>query len=837
MKFLAIALVCLFSPFLASPDAQAQHHDTPTAQAADGSLAPLLTGLSDLHRPVTTSVPRAQQFFDQGLRLFYAFNFEESLRAFQEAARLDPSMAMAYWGQAMALGPNLNAPMSDEDGRAAYRAAREAARLAGGASAAEQAYIAAVQTRFAEDGAGDRAALDAAFASSMDALAARFPDDPDAVTLAAAAFMQTTAWDYWQADGAPKPGVYDAMIALERMAQRFPAHGGAHHFLIHLVEASDRYVGRAEKSADLLGPLMPAAGHMVHMPSHIYIRVGRYKDAADANERAALADEDYIAQCRAQGVYPVAYYPHNLHFLWAVGTIEGRSAVAIASARKVAAKVPHHMAGRLSWTHEFPIIPLFAMVTFGQWSDILSEPKPEAGGTPYPEAIWHYARALARVARGETDRARVELAAIERLRAHDAFTTSLAATALPLNLDIAMEEVRSAIALAEGDFDAAIAAAEKGVALQDAMPYSEPALWHRPVRLQLGQALLDAGRPAEAEAVYREEIRRLPENGWGLFGLTQSLAAQGRADDARATRERFEKAWSRADIVLSTTTMMPSRRATAPEKSVLLSTGVRMEYVEKGDAAGVPVVFLHGVTDSWRSFEQVLPRLPASVRAFALSARGHGDSSRPASGYSYADMSADLLAFLDAMRIDKAILVGHSMGSMVAQRFAVDHPERLSGLVLMGSFTTLHEDAGITAFYEADIAPLADPIDPVFAREWQLSTLARPMPPAHLETVVEETRKVPSRVWREAFMAFLKTPDFSEALGNVRVPALVMWGDRDAYAPREAQQRLLSLMPHARLVVYEGAGHGFHWEDADRFVADLAPFLVGRAATLQANAR
>lgn len=548
MKLLALALVFLFS----------QHRDTPPAQPAEGPFAPLLTGLSELHHPVTTRVPRAQQFFDQGLRLFYAFNFEESARAFREAARLDPSMAMAQWGLAMALGPNLNAPMSEEDGRVAYAAAREAARLAPGTSAAEQAYIAALQTRFVESGAGDRAALDAAFASSMQALAARMPDDPDAVTLAAAAFMQTIAWDYWLPDGSPKPGVHDAMTALETIAARLPAHGGAHHFLIHLVEASDRYVDRAERSADLLAPLMPSAGHMVHMPSHIYIRVGRYKDAADANERAALADEDYIAQCRAQGVYPVAYYPHNLHFLWAVGTIEGRSAVAIASARKVAAKVPHHMAGRLSWTHEFPIIPLFALVTFGQWSDILSEPKPESA-TPYPAAIWHYARALARVARGELDRARVELSAIERLRTHEAFITTLAATALPLNLDIAMQEVRSAIALGAGDFDAAIAAAEKGVALQDAMPYSEPALWHRPVRLQLGQALLDAGRPADAEAVYREEIRRLPENGWGLFGLWRSLEAQGRVDAARAAHARFEKAWARADTALASTTMMPRR--------------------------------------------------------------------------------------------------------------------------------------------------------------------------------------------------------------------------------------------------------------------------------------
>jgi pimeloyl-ACP methyl ester carboxylesterase len=370
------------------------------------------------------------------------------------------------------------------------------------------------------------------------------------------------------------------------------------------------------------------------------------------------------------------------------------------------------------------------------------------------------------------------------------------------------------------------------------MPYSEPALWHRPVRLQLGQALVDAARPGEAEAVYREEIRRLPENGWGLFGLWQSLAAQGRADEARAARVRFEKAWARADIALQTTTMMPSRRATTLEEQfVTLPTGVRMEYVEWGDPAGVPVVFLHGVTDSWRSFERILPQLPRAIRAFALSARGHGDSSRPETGYRYADMSADVLAFMDALAIPRAIVVGHSMGSMVAQRFAVDHPARVSGLVLMGAFPTLFRDEGITDFYRTAIAPLTDPIDPVFAREWQLSTLAREMPADHFEAVVDETRKVPSRVWREAFAGLLATPDFSAALATVDVPVLLMWGERDAFSPRAGQDRLLSLFPRARLIVYEGAGHGFHWEDAGRVAGDLAAFVRGGTHTRAGGAR
>jgi tetratricopeptide (TPR) repeat protein len=551
------ALVLVLLSLLPAAASDVRDH-APQAQSAPAGmpLAPLLTGLGDWHHTVSTRVPRAQQFFDQGLRLFYAFNFEESVRAFREAARLDPSLAMAHWGEAMALGPNLNAPMPAENGRRASAAARTAARLAGSATPREQAYIAALQTRFAPDGAGDRAALDAAFADASRSVAERFADDPDALTIAAAAFMHTIAWDYWQPDGSPKPGVEAAIEALERTARAFPAHAGAHHFLIHLVEASDTYVGRAEQSADLLAPLMPAAGHIVHMPSHIYLRVGRYADASRVNELASLADEDYIAQCRAQGVYPVAYYPHNIHFLWAASTIEGRSAVAIANARKVAAKVPHHMAGHLSWTHEFPVVPLFALVRFAQWSDILSEPKPHDAGTPYPEAMWHYARALARVARGEVDQARAELAALERLRAHDAFGTSLADTALPSNFDIALEEVRAEIAFASGRVDEAIAAAQKAVALQDAQPYSEPALWHRPVRLVLGQMLFEAGRFADAERVYGDELARLRENGWGLFGLWQSVLAQGRADEARAIRARFDTAWSRADVTLISTRMM-----------------------------------------------------------------------------------------------------------------------------------------------------------------------------------------------------------------------------------------------------------------------------------------
>jgi pimeloyl-ACP methyl ester carboxylesterase len=264
------------------------------------------------------------------------------------------------------------------------------------------------------------------------------------------------------------------------------------------------------------------------------------------------------------------------------------------------------------------------------------------------------------------------------------------------------------------------------------------------------------------------------------------------------------------------------------EKFIDLSTGVRMQYVEQGDTDGLPVVFLHGVTDSWHTFEQVLPLLPPSLHAFALSARGHGDSSRPDRGYLLSDMARDLGAFLDAKGLEQAVIAGHSMGSMVAQRFAVDRPDRVSALLLMGAFATLYHDPGLTDYYRSSIAPLTDPIDPGFAREWQLSTLAQPMPEDHLDTVVAETLKVPARVWHETFSGFLETRDFSAELARVTAPALLQWGDRDTYTGRAAQDRLLSVLPDAKLLVYEGNGHAIHWENAAQVTGDVLSFLASR---------
>lgn len=524
------------------------------AQAPSVAIAPELRGLGSLNVPVTTNVPRAQVFFNQGMRLLYAFNHAEARRAFQEAARLDPALAMAHWGQAMTLAPNLNAPMTAESGRQAYESIQRARALSASAGARERALIEALATRFAADPATPRPPLDGAYADAMARAAASFPSDPDVQTLHADASMNTMAWDYWQPDGSLKPAATPVRATLERVLAAHPRHPGANHYHIHLMEGSST-PDVAEASADRLGALMPAAGHMVHMPAHIYLRVGRYADAAAANVRAIAADEDYLAQCQAQGLYPVTYYPHNLHFLWAAATFEGRSAVAIDAARQVAAKVPHHHAGALAWTADFPVTPWLAYARFGRWQEMLTEPRPPAT-QPYAMGIWHYARALAFVARGRTARAEEELSALTRLESHEAFETTLKDLPLLTNLKIASRIVQGELASRAGRHDEAVRLLREATDLEAAIAYNEPPVWHQPPRQVLGAMLLNAGRAAEAEAEYRKDLERFRENGWSLYGLWQSLAAQGKTAMARQVRARFAKAWARADIRLTSSRVM-----------------------------------------------------------------------------------------------------------------------------------------------------------------------------------------------------------------------------------------------------------------------------------------
>jgi pimeloyl-ACP methyl ester carboxylesterase len=555
------------------------------------------------------------------------------------------------------------------------------------------------------------------------------------------------------------------------------------------------------------------------MPAHIYIRVGRYADAAAANERAIVADEDYLAQCQAQGLYPVSYYPHNLHFLWTAATFEGRGAVAIDAARKVAAKVPHHHAGALAWTADFPVTPMLAYTRFGRWQDVLTEPKPPSH-EPYAIGIWHYGRGLAFVARGQLDRAGAELTTVKATMNHEAFATTLKDLPLLTNLQIASHILEGELNMRQGDTGGAIAALREAVAIEDGMPYSEPPVWHHPPRQILGAVLLEAGRAADAEAVYREDLQRFRENGWSLFGLRESLRAQRRGPDADDVQRRFERAWTRADITLTSSRIMNDDRN---DWYVTLPTGVRVNYVERGDPRGTPVILLHGYTDSRRSYDRILRLLPASFHVFAVTHRGHGESGKPDEGYTPSHFAADLAAFLDTMRIESAVIVGHSMGSTVAQRFAIDYPSRTRALVLEGAFLPSPHNQAVREFFQT-VRTFTDPVDPKVAREFQQSTLARPVPPEFFETMVSESLKVPARVWKAALEPYL-TLDFSDQLTEVAIPTLLVWGDRDGFTGRAEQDALNRAIAGSRLTIYGGTGHCPHWEEPERFAADVVAFV------------
>ncbi|MCI0517497.1 MAG: hypothetical protein L0Y45_06675 [Woeseiaceae bacterium] len=516
--------------------------------------APLFDGMGNHHHPITTSDPAAQRYFDQGLVIDFAFNHAESARSFRAAQKLDPSCAMCYWGEALALGPNINvtsngkAVMSDDERRTAYAAIQKALTLKAGASQKEQDYIDAMATRYNGDPSTPREPLDLAYVDAMRALYAKYPDDDDAASLFAESIMNTMPWDYWLDSENPKPLAAEAIAALETVLGRSPQHPMAIHLYIHAVEASSS-PQRAEGPADVLATLVPGAGHLVHMPSHIYWRVGRYNDASEANIRAAAVDEAYIAACNAQGFYPAAYYPHNIHFLWAAASMEGRSAIAIEAARKVAANVRLEMIEEFPGVEFFHTIPLLGLVQFGRWDDILAEPKP-AENLEYSTAIWHYARATAFAARGELDAARQEHAALVPLRqATDVvFLDSILYPATML-LEIADELVQGDIAMAERDYDEAVSHFETAVAVQDKLPYTEPPFWYYPTRHTLGKALLAAGDAASAEAVYRRDLEIYPHNGWAMFGLIQSLKSQGK--DASAEESMFGHMWSLADVTLT----------------------------------------------------------------------------------------------------------------------------------------------------------------------------------------------------------------------------------------------------------------------------------------------
>ncbi|HET7220508.1 MAG TPA: hypothetical protein VFJ02_20790 [Vicinamibacterales bacterium] len=546
---------CLAAAQTAPPSA-APHHQhyarsaTPLQPGPGGQLAPRLQNLGVHTFKVTTKSARAQQFINQGVNLVYGFNHAEAGRAFAEAARLDPACAMAYWGQALVLGPNINAGMNPEDEGRARELVHKAASLGAGATERERAYIAALAARYTGQ-PSDRQTADKAFADAMRALMKKYPRDLDAATIFAESLMDLRPWNYWTRDGLPLGGTAEAVATLERVLAVNPKHPGALHYWIHLWEPT-KVPERAEKEADRLLPLMPGAGHVIHMPAHIYLRVGRYADVVTSNQRAAAADEDYITQCRAQGMYPLGYYPHNIHFVWLGATMSGQSALAIASAKKTAASVANATPDQRPFVQGFVAVPFYAQVRFGKWDDLLTAPKPHFD-SPYMRGVWHFARGSALAGKGRLAEAEQELALLQQAVADPelAKMPPFAINAPHTILRIAPEVLAGDIAARRKDYDKAIASFERAIRYEDALIYNEPPDWHAPVRHWLGAVLLEAGRPAEAEVVYWEDLRRNRENGWALFGLQQALAQQGKTEEAALAKERFTKAWSHADIALT----------------------------------------------------------------------------------------------------------------------------------------------------------------------------------------------------------------------------------------------------------------------------------------------
>jgi tetratricopeptide (TPR) repeat protein len=530
----------------AQTPAPAHQHSAP----AKPKPATLMTGLGDLHHPVSTSNAQAQRFFDQGLRLIYAFNHDEAARSFQRAADLDPKLAMAYWGVAEAVGPNYNDPASDERFAAAHEAIQKAVDVATGASPVEQAYIQAMALRFPADPKADRRQAAEAYHDAMRELVKNFPDDLDAATLFAESGMNLHPWGLWHKDGTPEAGTEEIVATLESVIKRDPNHMGAIHYYIHAVEASAS-PERALAGATRLAAMAPAAGHIVHMPAHVYIRTGDYAAAVKTNQTAAIADRAYIKASGAQGLYPMMYYSHNLHFIAMCSAMNGDYAEAIKNAQMLADHVRPHVKD-MPPLEGFVTIPIAVNIRFHKWDAILKMPKPSAE-MKTETVFWHFAHGLALAAKGKPEDAQADY---EVVAGAEKNTPEDVVFAMPVNnktkdvLKIARDVLGAKIALAKKDNASAIAQLEEAVRVQDSLKYNEPEDWFFPVRESLGATLLMSGDAAGAEKAFREDLGRHPRNPRSLFGLEEALKAQKRDYDAGFVRKQFQASWKGGPVKL-----------------------------------------------------------------------------------------------------------------------------------------------------------------------------------------------------------------------------------------------------------------------------------------------
>jgi tetratricopeptide (TPR) repeat protein len=534
MKFLALLFALLGPHWLA-------------AQPRPPSL---VSGLGQHHHPISTKNPEAQHFFDQGLILVFAFNHEEAVRAFQRAAELDPQSAMSQWGIALALGPCINLDVDPPHARAAYEAVQKARLLAGNAPGNERAYIDALAKRYSVEHKIHLKQLDVDYAHAMRELSWRYPEDLDAATLYAESLMDLHPWKLWGRDGRPAEDTEEIAAVLESVLRRDPNHIGANHYYIHTVEAS-LHPEWAFASAQRLETLAPGAGHLVHMPAHVYMRTGDYTAAARSNMLAAETDRGYLKASGTSGsVYDMMYYAHNLHFLAAAESMAGRFAAAKQAADELVAHVGP-MVHDMPMAETYLPTTIFVLVRFHRWDEILKMPAPDPQ-LAMTTAFWHFARGSAAAAKGQIGMADIERQTLEVARRETAaeLEFSFFFNKARLFLDLAANILDARIATARGRSESTIGFWKEAVRIQDALNYGEPPEWFYPVRESLGGALLLDGKADQAEAVFRADLQQNPRNPRSLFGLLQSLEAQKKTSDAEWVRRGFEAAWKNADITL-----------------------------------------------------------------------------------------------------------------------------------------------------------------------------------------------------------------------------------------------------------------------------------------------
>ncbi|HEY0678026.1 MAG TPA: hypothetical protein VGD17_07060 [Chitinophagaceae bacterium] len=517
----------------------------------DAGKAPLFSGLGNHQYRITTSSSKAQQYFNQGLNLVYAFNHTEAGRSFKAAIQADSTCAMAYWGMGMVLGPNYNAALNPTSLADINEVMDKAVRYSGKVTEREKALIYALSKRFPREAVKDMTPFNEAYSAAMKQAYEKFPGDSDIAALYADALMNEHPWNLWLKDGSAQPWTPAIVKVLEDLLQKWPQHPGANHMYIHAVEAS-RQADKALPSADRLRDMMPAAGHLVHMPSHIYIRTGHYHEGVIANEKASAADSNYITQCKVQGSYALMLYPHNVHFLAACAFLEGNSKKAIEAAWRVSRIADKKYLHENTTIQHYYIIPYYVMVQLGKWNDILQLQRPGAS-LKYPNAIWHYARGMAQAALGNMQEAEKELGAL-RSFAEDASLKTLLIWENNSASDlaqIALKVLDAEIAAKQRKYDAAITSLKEAVEIEDRLTYQEPPDWFFSVRHSLGHVLIKAGRFAEAEKIYLEDLVTFPDNGWALKGLYNSLKGQQREQEAAQAKKRFEEAWKHADFSLT----------------------------------------------------------------------------------------------------------------------------------------------------------------------------------------------------------------------------------------------------------------------------------------------